>query len=96
MKELIENLVEQPTEENKSIYLEEINKIEYQLLLEAENYSKKSQDYFSKRTEAFSFRRNSAINVIRQWVAKYKTTKDCPVNYADTLNIPFQSIQVPK
>ena len=96
MNEIIENLIENPTEETKSLYLKEVNQIEYQLLEEAEKYSKKSQEYFSKRAEAFSFRKDSAMKLIQEWVKKYHTTKDCPVSYADTLNIPFQSIQVPK
>lgn len=94
-RDLIKNLVDSPTEENKSLYLKEVNKIEYQLLEDVEHYPKKSKDYFSKRTEAFSFRRNSAMTLIREWVKKYKTTQGCPVNYADTLNIPFQSIKIP-
>lgn len=96
MNEIIENLIENPTEENKSLYLKEVNQSEYQLLEEAEKYSKKSQEYFSKRAEAFSFRRNSAMKLIQEWVKKYKTTEGCLVSYADTLNIPFQAIQVPK
>jgi hypothetical protein len=75
--------------------LKEVNKIEYQLLEEAESFPKKSQEYFSKRTEAFSFRRNSAMKLIREWVQQYKTTEGCPVAYADTLNIPFQTIKIP-
>lgn len=88
-------VIENPTEENKELFFKEIQKIEYQLLQEAEKLSYKSQEYFAKRTEAFSFRRNTAIKLLHLWMQKYSNVNECPMKYADTLNIPFQSIQVP-
>lgn len=91
----LNKLLNNPTQENKELYLKEVNQIEYQLLEEAENYPYKSREYFSKRTEAFSFRKKSAMELITLWVKKYGNVNDCPVKYVDTLNIPFQSIKVP-
>jgi hypothetical protein len=73
-----------------------VNITEYSLLVEAENFSKKSKHYFDKRRDAFSYRRTSAIAFINNWVQKYGSTENSPITYADTLNIPFQSINTPK
>jgi hypothetical protein len=96
LEEIIITLVDTPSEENVEKYFTHVHKSELSLLEEAENLSFKSRDYFNKRTEAFSYRRNSASILISKWVEKYKTTKDCPVSYADTLNIPFQKINPAK
>lgn len=92
---LIQNLVEEPTEENKEEYFNFVNNTEYSLLVESESLAKKSQEYFDKRKEAFSYRRNAAITFMNMWVAKYGSTENSPITYADTLIIPFQSIKVP-
>jgi hypothetical protein len=92
LSEIIATLVDSPTEENTLNYLMFVNETELFLLDESETFPLKSQEYFNKRREAFSYRRNSASILISKWVEKYKTTKDCPVSYADTLNIPFQKI----
>lgn len=89
-------LIENPTEINKELFFKEIEKTEYQLLEEAEKLPYKSQEYFSKRTEAFSFRRNTAMKLIRLWIQKHNSLDDCPMKYADTLNIPFSTIKVSK
>ena len=96
IEDLICSVVNTPTKENIDNYLNFVNMTEYSLLVEAENFSKKSQKYFDKRKEAFSYRRNSAIDFINNWVQKYGSTENSPITYADTLNIPFQSIKAPK
>lgn len=96
IKNLIEDLVKNPTEENALNYLEFVNEMEYSLLEYAETFPFKSQEYFNKRTEAFSYRRDCAKILLNSWVATYGSTLNCPVSYADTLNIPFQQIKVPK
>jgi hypothetical protein len=93
---IIINLVNTPSEENVEKYFTHIHESELSFLTEAEHFPFKSREYFNKRTEAFSYRRNSASILISKWVEKYKTTKDCPVSYADTLNIPFQKINPAK
>lgn len=96
IKEVIQKVLDDPTEENKQFYLKFINHKEYSLLLEAEEKPFKSKEYFHKRTEAFACRRESAMVLIREWVKKYNTSEGCPVTYADTLNIPFRDIKVPE
>jgi ABC-type nitrate/sulfonate/bicarbonate transport system substrate-binding protein len=95
LNELIDSLVETPTEEKKDEYLLFVNQQEYSLLESAEKYPIKSMEYFKTRTQAFSYRRESAQKLITKWVAKYGTTDGCAVSYADTLNIPFQQIKKP-
>ena len=51
---------------------------------------------FVNMKEAFSYRRTSAIAFINNWIQKYGSTENSPITYADTLNIPFQSIKAPK
>lgn len=96
LETIIELLVNTPSKENVEKYMTHINESELSLLVESNNFPFKSKDYFKKRTEAFSYRRNSASILISKWVEKYKTTQDCPVSYADTLNIPFQKINPTK
>jgi hypothetical protein len=90
---LISTLVEFPSEENKEKYLTYIHNTEISLLQEAETFPHKSQEYFDFRKKAFSYRRKSATKLINLWVSKNQTSLGCPVSYADTLNIPFQSIK---
>lgn len=94
--ESIELLVKDPSEENKLNYLQFVNQMEYSLLQDAETFPFKSQEYFNKRTEAFAYRRECAMMLLSKWIATYGSTKNCPVSYADTLNIPFQKIKAPK
>lgn len=95
VQEVINMVLDNPSEENKNLYHSKVNDIEYRLLLEAEECEPKSREYFNKRTDAFSFRRNCCSSMITQWVAIYKTSEGCPCTYADTLNIPFQKISQP-
>jgi hypothetical protein len=95
IEELINQVITNPTEKSKQDYLNFVNQTEYNLLVEAESYPNKSQEHFNKRREAFTYRRNSAMSLITQWVKQYKTSEGCPVSYADTLIIPFQKITSP-
>lgn len=90
---IIQNLVETPNHETKNEYFNHIQKTEHSLIHESENLPFKSKEYFDKRRQAFSYRKNCAVLLLNQWVKKYQTTDDCPVSYADTLNIPFQQIK---
>ncbi len=96
IEDLIQTLVETPTEENKENYLRFVNEMEYSLLQEADTFPFKSREYFNKRTEAFAYRRKYAMILLNSWVATHGSTENAPVSYADTLNIPFQQIKVPK
>jgi hypothetical protein len=93
--QIIEEAIENPTEENVIKYREEINNLEYQTLIEAENFPKKTQEYFNKRSEAFSLQGKYASVVLRKWVEKYKTSNGCFCSYRETLNIPFREIKQP-
>jgi hypothetical protein len=95
IEEIIKTLVENPTDENRERYLKYVNQTEYSLLLEAENFPFKSQEYFNKRSEAFSYRGKCAAKLLRSWVPAHGSTEGCPASYADTLNIPFRQISVP-
>jgi hypothetical protein len=92
-EEIILNLVETPSEENKQNYLNHILETENYLLKESTTLPYKSREYFDKRIEAFSYRKESAMKMISAWVKKYGSSENCVVSYADTLNIPFQTIK---
>lgn len=96
IEDLIKTLVQKPTEENKENYLKFVNEMEYSLLRDAEIHPYKSQEYFNKRTEAFAYRRKCAMMLLNSWVSVHGSSKDAPVSYADTLNIPFLQIKAPK
>ena len=95
IENIIKDLVENPTEENKNAYEKFVSQKEYDLLVEAEKYEVKSKEYFNKRHEAFDFRPSSAAKLISVWIKKYKNLEECPVAYSDTLNIPFRKIKNP-
>lgn len=95
IEELIEIAVKEPTEENTLNYLEFVSEMEMSLLEESQSFPFKSQEYFNKRKEAFAYRRECAMMLLRKWVSTYGSTESCPVTYADTLNIPFQTIKMP-
>jgi hypothetical protein len=96
IEDLIQTLVESPTEENKENYFKFVNETEYSLLQEAETLPFKSQDYFDKRKQAFAYRRECAMMFLNSWIATHGSTENAPVSYTDTLNIPFQQIKAPK
>lgn len=93
---MIEELIQNPSEENKQKYLDFVNQKEYDLIVEAHEFPPKSQEFFDKKREAFAFRRESAKMLLNKWVAVHGTAENCPVSYADTLNVPFQQIKPPK
>lgn len=93
IEKLIEDLVENPTEESKQKYLLSVHQTEYSLLEDAEKFPFKSWEYFNQRRKAFSYRGQCAKLLLNKWVCKYGNTKDCPVSYANTLNVPFQQIK---
>lgn len=95
MLEMIDFLVENPTEDNKNSFLFSLMQLEYSTLEEAETYPKKSREYFQTRTEAFSIRPEYAKILLCKWVSKYGSTEGCPLKYEDTLNIPFRQIKKP-
>lgn len=84
LDKLITEIVESPSENSKNQYENAVNLLEYNLAMKGE------------KVQAFSVRREYAIKMLTQWVAKYKTTEGCPASYADTLNIPFRTINKPK
>lgn len=96
IQEIIQTLVESPTEENKKKYLDFVQQMEYSLLQDTETLPFKSQEYFDKRRQAFAYRRECAMMLLNSWVATYGSTDNCPASYADTLNIPFQQIKAPQ
>ena len=96
IEELIESLVKNPTEELKETYLKFVNSTEYSLLEKAETFPFKSQEYFDTRKQAFAYRKECAMMLLSKWVATYGSTENCPVTYADTLNVPFQQIKKSK
>lgn len=91
----IEDLILDPSEENKIKFEKELNILEYETLKEAESFPKKSREYFEKRTEAFSIRSKYAKMILTKWVSKFGSTQGCPATYEMTLNIPFQQIKKP-
>lgn len=96
IENLIDQLVENPTEEYRELYSKTISTTEYSLLEESTQHPFKSQEYFDKRRQAFSYRKECAIKLINAWVKKYGSVENCPVKYSDTLIIPFQKIEEPK
>ena len=65
--ELIQSVIDNPTEDNIQLYRSHIDKMEYSLLEDAEQFPPKSQEFFSKRTEAFSYRRESSMKMVTAW-----------------------------
>lgn len=80
---MISNLLDDPSEENKSNYELFVNTLEYNLLLE------------DKRIDAFAIRGKCASELLRLWVQKFGSTEGCPASYQDTLNVPFRKIKFP-
>lgn len=96
IEEYIENLVKEPSDENKQKFLDFITEVEFSLLEDASTLVPKSPEFFEKRREAFAYRRECAKILLNRWVSEYGSTNGCPLTYADTLIIPFQQIKPPK
>jgi hypothetical protein len=98
--ELIEKTLENPSQENVNELLKFIEEVSYSLLEDSLTYPFKSREYFEKRTEAFSVKKEVMVKFISSWVNKYRTTENFPIPfktspYEHTLNIPFQEIKKP-
>jgi hypothetical protein len=93
MYELIDLVVENPTEENKQTFLASLSALEHSTLAAAEELPRKTPEYFQMRTQAFSVRPECAKMLLGKWVAKFGSTDGCPLKYEDTLNIPFRQIK---
>lgn len=93
LEEIIDLVVENPTEENKNQYFIVLNQEEHRLLEEAHEQPPKSREFFELRSKAFTLRRDSAFKLINRWLKKHDSMENCPVSYRDTLNIPFQEIK---
>lgn len=94
MLEMIDLLVENPTEDNKQTFLVSLAALEHSTLAAADKFHKKSQEYFQMRTQAFSVRPECAKMLLRKWVSKFGSIDGCPLKYEDTLNIPFRQIKL--
>lgn len=90
---IIHQFVETPSPELQQLYEALVHQTEYNLLIEANSFPFKSQEWFDKRREAFAFRRECAKRMINAWVKKHETSQGCFITYAETLNIPFQTIK---
>lgn len=93
LEDIIQTLIDNPSEVNTVNYFKHILDRENDLIKESITLPYKSREYFDKRIEAFSYRRECAKKLLNAWVGKYGKTEKCPVKYVDTLNIPFQQIK---
>ncbi len=93
LNQTIDVLVEDPTDENKKLFMEALEKEEYNTLASAEELEFKSREYFKRRQEAFVLRGKVAIKILSKWNAKFGSSEGCPLQYRDTLNIPFREIK---
>jgi hypothetical protein len=93
LKAFIDKLLENPSEENKNLFLENLQKEEYNTLVEAEKKEYKSYEYFKARTKAFQLRPLIAMELVPKWVLKFGSQVGCPLQFKDTLNVPFREIK---
>lgn len=93
LNQAIDNLIEDPSEENKKLFIDALETEEYNVLVSADKLEFKSREYFKKRQEAFALRSKIAINILYKWNTKFNTSEGCPLQYRDTLNIPFREIK---
>lgn len=77
-EELIQLIIQDPSEENKNLYNDYIEKFEYDLILQ------------NKQSEAYTIRGKCAGQILREWIKVYGSSEGCPASYQDTLNIPFR------
>ena len=77
LNELIDSVIQNPSNENKKLYEDYVSRLEYDLILG------------NKRSEAFTIRGKCAAQMIREWIKVYGSTEGCIVSYTDTLNRPF-------
>jgi hypothetical protein len=77
LDELIDSVIQNPTDENKEMYDDYVSRLEYDLIVE------------NKRSEAFTIRGKCAAKMLQKWISVYGSSEGCPASYADTLNRPF-------
>jgi hypothetical protein len=92
LKVFIQTLLETPIEDNKVAFSQLLKNKEIELLEIAEECEFKSQEYFNKRNEAFSLRREIAMYLVPLWISKFGSLGGCPLQFSDTLNIPFRVV----
>jgi hypothetical protein len=92
----LQEFLESPSDNLALDYEEWISKLEYSILTTSSEVEFKSKEWFDIRTKAFSIRKKTAMMLLPMWISKYGSTKGCPVQYQDTLNIPFKQIKEPK
>lgn len=77
-EELIQQVIENPSQENKNLYEDYVSCLEYDLIQKNKQY------------EAYTIRSKCATQMLREWIKVYGTSEGCPASYQDTLNIPFR------
>lgn len=92
----LQEFLESPSDNLKQDYEEWISKLEYDVLATSLEVKSKSREWFDIRTNAFSIRKKAAMMLLSMWIKEYGSTEGCPVQYQDTLNIPFKQIKEPK
>jgi len=92
----LQEFLESPSDTLKQTYEEWISQVEYNILSSCNDVEYKSKEWFDIRTNAFLIRKKVAMIFLPMWIKHYGSTKDCPVQYQDTLNIPFKQIKEPK
>lgn len=80
----------------KEKYENWISNLEYITITKTSDVEYKSREWFDIRRDAFSIRKKAAAKLIPLWIHKYGSLHNCPVEYQDTLNIPFKQIKEPK
>lgn len=92
----LQEFLESPFNNLKENYEEWISQLEYSILSKCNEVEYKSREWFDSRREAFAVRKKAAMVMLPMWIGKYGSTVNCPVQYQDTLNIPFKQIKEPK
>jgi hypothetical protein len=92
----IQEFLQPPFDNLKQNYEEWISQLEYSILSDCNEVKYKSREWFDIRREAFAVRKKAALIMLPMWIDKYGSIVNCPVQYQDTLNIPFKQIKEPK
>jgi hypothetical protein len=92
----LQEFLQSPFDNLKQNYEEWISLLEYDILSKCNEVEYKSREWFDIRINAFSIRKKAAMIMLLMWIDKYGSTVNCPVQYQNTLNIPFKQIKEPK
>lgn len=92
----LQEFLESPSDALNQNYEDWITDIECSILSKCNDVEYKSKEWFDIRTNAFSIRKKVAMMLLPMWINKYGSTQGCPVQYQETLNIPFKQIKEPK